>query len=263
MPSTYTENADKWKSLADIDYFTHFVKAWIPFNAWYKTYYPALRTDREAINEIKTNTNAARNRFLSLLNGGNDESQQFRSSLAHLHYCLNNTVVENNEQRIYFERFVIEMDRTCITQNESYNGISYFVQLTLSGVNITRTVATVVNSTRRNLLNYNHTDYDLQHLRADRDFIRLSRIQRQFLEQKFNDANPFKPTNLLSTDPNECIRVGQYNLINDPMTIFKGVLEILYNLRNVLFHGQIIPNKDTNTVYEPAYKVLKMIVEGL
>jgi len=69
--------------------------------------------------------------------------------------------------------------------------------------------------------------------------------------------------NLLSTDPNDCIRVGQYNLINDPATIFKGVLEMLYNLRNVLFHGQIIPNRDTNTVYEPAYKVLKMIVEGL
>jgi hypothetical protein len=263
MPSTYTENADKWKSLADIDYFTHFVKAWIPFNAWYKTYYPTLRTDREAINEIKSNANAARNRFLSLLNGANDESEQFRSNLAHLHYCLNNTVVENNEQRIYFESFVIEMDRTCITQNDAYNGINYYVQLTLTGAGITRTVATVVNSTRRNLLNYNHTEYDLQHLRADREFGRLSRIQRQFLEQKFNDANPFKPINLLSADPNNCIRVGQYNLINDPTTIFKGVLEMLYNLRNVLFHGQIIPNRDTNTVYEPAYKVLKMIVEGL
>lgn len=110
MPSTYTENADKWKSLADIDYFTHFVKAWIPFNAWYKTYFPDLKTDREAINEIKSNTNAAKNRFLSLLNGVNEESEQFRSNLAHLHYCLNNTVIENNQQRIYFERFVIEID---------------------------------------------------------------------------------------------------------------------------------------------------------
>jgi hypothetical protein len=83
------------------------------------------------------------------------------------------------------------------------------------------------------------------------------------LEQKFRDANPFKPINLLSGDPTNCIQVGQYNLIKEPITIFKGVLEMLYNLRNVLFHGQIIPNRDTNTVYEPAYKVLKMIVEGL
>jgi hypothetical protein len=263
MPSTYTENADRWKSLADIDYFTQFVKAWIPFNAWYKTYYPALRTDREAINEIKTTANAARNRFLGLLNGANDESELFRSNLAHLHYCLNNTLVENNRQRIYFENFVIEMDRTCINQNDSYNSINYEVRLTLSGSVITKSIATVISSTSRTLLNYSHTDYDLHHLRSDRSFGRLSGIQRQFLEQKFRDANPFKPINLLSGDPTNCIQVGQYNLIKEPITIFKGVLEMLYNLRNVLFHGQIIPNRDTNTVYEPAYKVLKMIVEGL
>jgi len=57
MPSLYTENSEKWKSLASIDYFTQFVKAWIPFNAWYKNYYPNLRTDREAINEIKAHPN--------------------------------------------------------------------------------------------------------------------------------------------------------------------------------------------------------------
>lgn len=53
MSSLYTENSEKWKSLASIDYFTQFVKAWIPFNAWYKNYYPTIKTDREAINEIQ------------------------------------------------------------------------------------------------------------------------------------------------------------------------------------------------------------------
>ena len=38
---------------------------------------------------------------------------------------------------------------------------------------------------------------------------------------------------------------------------------MLYSLRNALFHGQIIPNKDTNLVYEPAYKILKMLIDGL
>jgi hypothetical protein len=263
MPSTYTENSDKWKSLADIDFFTHFVKAWIPFNAWYKTYYPALKTDREAINEIKNTANAARNRFLGLLNGANDESEQFRANLAHLHYCLNNIIIENNEQRIYFERFVIEMDRTCLIQRDAYNGINYYVELTLSRNEITRVLSTVVNGARRNLLNYNHTEYNLAHLRADRTFGNLSRVQKSFLEEKFNDANPFKPVNLLSANPADSVQVGQYHLINDPTLIYKGVIEMLYNLRNVLFHGQIIPNKDTNTVYEPAYKILRMIVHGL
>lgn len=30
MPSLYTVNSEKWQSLASEDYFTQFVKAWIP-----------------------------------------------------------------------------------------------------------------------------------------------------------------------------------------------------------------------------------------
>ena len=49
MPTTnnYTENAEKWKVLADIDYITQFVKAWIAFNAWYKNYFPEFQKFQE------------------------------------------------------------------------------------------------------------------------------------------------------------------------------------------------------------------------
>lgn len=66
MSSPYTEHAEKWKALADIDYFTQFIKAWIPFNAWYMTYYPNLTTDRQAINEIKSTSNKFRDRLIAL-----------------------------------------------------------------------------------------------------------------------------------------------------------------------------------------------------
>lgn len=33
MPNYYVENAEKWKALSNIDYFTHFVEAWITSNA--------------------------------------------------------------------------------------------------------------------------------------------------------------------------------------------------------------------------------------
>ena len=65
--SLYTENSEKWKNLASIDYFTHFIKAWIPFNAWYKNFYPDLTTDRKAIDEIKSTSNKFRNKLVSLL----------------------------------------------------------------------------------------------------------------------------------------------------------------------------------------------------
>ena len=265
MPgSTYTEHADKWKALADIDYFTHFVKAWIPFNAWYRTYYPALDTDRAAINEIKNTHNGVRNRFISLLTGIDNHSEQFRSNIAHLHYCLQNTVIEDHFQRIYFVEFVCEIDRNCLEQRGTHNNIHYYVKIDLNqGATVSRAIATVINSRRTNLLNYSHPEYNIDHLKEDTSFVRLSNQQRSYIEGYFHAANPRKPQQLLTNSSDNTLHIGQYNFVNDQTLVYKSIIEMLYSLRNVLFHGQIIPNQETNQVYEPAYKVLKMIVDGL
>lgn len=108
MPSLYTENSEKWKTLASIDYFTQFVKAWIPFNAWYKNYYPSLKTDREAINEIKAHPNSFRNKLVSLLNNQGNDSVAFKSRVAELHLELERKHIFNKSDRINFENIVIE-----------------------------------------------------------------------------------------------------------------------------------------------------------
>lgn len=38
MPTTH-ENIVGWINKSDIDYTTYFIKAWIPFNAWYDLHY--------------------------------------------------------------------------------------------------------------------------------------------------------------------------------------------------------------------------------
>lgn len=263
MASLYVENSDKWKLLADIDYFTHFVKAWIPFNAWYRTYYPNLKTDREAINEIKTTSNSVQRRFLSLIGGTSEESEQFKSNLAHLHHCLQNIVISNSQQRLTFESFVFEFDRSCLVQRFSERNIDYFVQLSAQRVEITNVVATVKNAARSTLLSYTHSTYDLSHFRSNLFASRLSVNQKANIENLFNEANPSKPICLLTTDINNCIHIGQYHFVRDESVIFKCLIEILYSLRNVLFHGEIIPNKETNRVYEPAYKLLRILIEPL
>ena len=96
--------------MADIDYFTQFVKAWIPFNAWYKNYYPNLGTDRNAINEIKTANNSFRSRLLSLLEGSDNDSVVFRSYISRLHYQLERKYIYNRGKRVTFENIVIEQN---------------------------------------------------------------------------------------------------------------------------------------------------------
>jgi len=51
--------------------------------------------------------------------------------------------------------------------------------------------------------------------------------------------------------------------INDSEQLCKGIIEILYKLRNTLFHGEIVPDSDTNKVYEPAYQILYTLIQAL
>ena len=258
--SLYTENEEKWKNLIEIDYFTHFVKAWVAFNAWYKNHFPGANTDREAINEIKSGDNKVKRKFNSLIGGTNEESEIFKNTLGQLHYFLLNNEIKNNNTRIWFESFVVELDRSCLEQRNEKRGIKYYVKVTLTRNEITNVLATVKNSSNDTICNYRHNVYNLEHFCSSIEYRRLSSNQQSNIKALFQEANPKKPTNFLTTDENH-IKIGQYKFINDPELIFKGLIEILYSLRNVLFHGQIIPDKNTNQVYEPAYKILKILLD--
>jgi hypothetical protein len=105
--------------------------------------------------------------------------------------------------------------------------------------------------------------YDLDDLKNHPDFSRLSATQQASIESCYKEVNPRKPISLLTRDEENCIEVGSIKFINDVDLLCKGIFEILYNLRNALFHGEIIPDKDTNRVYEPAYNILNTLIQAL
>lgn len=263
MPSLYTENSEKWKSIASIDYFTQFVKAWIPFNAWYKNYYPNCKTDREAINEIKAHPNNFRNKLVSLLNNQGNEGVSFKSRIAELHLELERKHIFNKGERISFEKIVIENNPK--KQNDfSRQTLTYKVERNIAGRPQQEIQIDLV--CRKSSIKFSYTQvngFNIDDLISHRDFIILTQTQQKNLKACYEEINPSKPINLLSHDPNNCIQMGNINLINDSDKLCKGLIEILYKLRNVLFHGEIIPDSDTNKVYEPAYQILYMLIQAL
>jgi hypothetical protein len=267
MPNTPRQNIALWDELSEIYYYSYFITTWISFNSWYNYAFAAnnFRNDREVLNHVKNHNNPAKTIFLSLLQGTNQEAVQFRENIGQLHYCLQNHNISNEEQRIWFENFVVELDRTNLIIDDNYNGIRYHVEITINNGAISNVLATVLSSTNVNLLVYRHTGFDLGHLRLNTDFQRkLSQVQKNFLEGCLNTANPKKPISLLTTaNPPNCIEVGQFRLIHDGNVIYKAVMEMLYSLRNLLFHGELTPSNNANKVYEAAYRILKQIVEGL
>ena len=108
MPTNNTANVKRWLEQSDVDYFTQFVKAWIPFNAWYSHAYDMMEKEREILDEIKTDGNRIRSRFIAKLEGRDPESEVLRNNLAALHRCLSDDpLVDRKKRRISFENVCI------------------------------------------------------------------------------------------------------------------------------------------------------------
>jgi len=263
MPSLYTENSEKWKSLASVDYFTQFVKAWIPFNAWYKNYYPDFKTDREAISELKAHHNTFRNRLISLLDNRGNDGFAFKTRVAELHLELERKHLFNKGDRITFENIVIENNQRK-QNNFSRQTLTYKVERNIPSRSHQEVQIDIVRSNGTVKFNYTQSvGFNIDDLISHHNFIRLSQTQQNNLKACYEEINPSKPVNLLSSDLNDCIQMGNLHFINDPEQLCKGIIEILYKLRNVLFHGEIVPDSDTNKVYEPAYQILYALIQAL
>ncbi|WP_055073845.1 hypothetical protein [Pseudanabaena sp. 'Roaring Creek'] len=260
--SLYTENAEKWKSLASIDYFTQFIKAWIPFNAWYKNFYPTIDTDRRAIDEIKANRNSFRNRLISLLEDQDNAGFTFKSRIAELHLQLERKYIYNKNERITFEKIKIE-ENTRLSYDFLRNNLKYEA---IRGIPHRRGQIDIFIYNRDSTVKFSYTQtdgFDLDNLINNSNFQLLSPNQQNNLKACYEEINPSKTISLLSNDINNCIQMGNLHFINDRDKLCKGIIEIIYKLRNVLFHGEIIPDSDTNKVYEPAYQILHTLIQSL
>jgi len=258
----YIENSERWKVLASIDYFTQFVKAWIPFNAWYKNVFPDIERDREIIEQIKSSSNVFKNKLLSLIDGSDNECLQMKSYIADLHYQLERKFIYfKDEARISFIEIVIESNPKC-EETLVRNGITFTCKRERNNhKNIT---ISVLNSNNQNVFNFVQSDgFNLQEILGNRQYQVLSPTMQRNLKTCYCSIDPHKPENLLAFELGNELVIGQYNFINDKTKIAKGIIEVLYLLRNALFHGKIVPDRDTLRVYEPAYHILRMLVESL
>jgi hypothetical protein len=54
---------------------------------------------------------------------------------------------------------------------------------------------------------------------------------------------------------------GDVHFIDDPEKNFSALIDVLYGLRNALFHGSITPNDTHNQIYRPAYLIAMRLVK--
>lgn len=265
MANHYTTNKDEWKALADIDYFGMFVKAYIPFNTWLSVNYPTLEMDRAKINAIKRDNNLFRSRIYSLLENESQEGNDFRNAIGELHYLLENNYIYNQDRRITFSAIVLGRNPDNVYE-ESYRGIGFRVQYGNGGSDI-HTHSLIKNKRGNAIFTKTQESYNISELKACPDFMNLKEEYKSRLLHCYNMVVSDLKRNLLSgfdtSDSNQFYTIGQFKFVKEKEYIAQGLIEILYNMRNSLFHGELIPNKDVNKTYGAAYKILRELIEAL
>ena len=284
MARTPTMTAiEKWVEKSEIDYMTYFIKTWIPFNAWYNRNYPN-GNDRAKIQEIKRDSGNAFYRAISdLLEGKTSaqEGEEFRGYIGALHSQLEALQIRYNyrpqhEDVLSFARCLKKTnDKKRI--NEIYDGITYYIERFDSDTfgEAEKVKITIKNRSKETTFNYNHSTFDVSHAEDKMVAESISITQK---EQALSYLKRLEPIivqsalqeyfySLLEGFSYDC---GVFSFVRDPSNATNpsyqttaALIEVLYQLRNLLFHGQIEPTPEMQPVYQNAYLIMRMLIPKL
>lgn len=276
MPNNYVDNKQYWDDLSDIDYITAFVKAWLAFNAWYRSHYN-LTQDRQILEQIKFHPNPVKNKAESMLKPKDkptrkvkagerfrldQDSQELRSSISLLHDRLEkHPLLPFDKKKATYEKIsftnVFLKRRTPISLTENYNGLEYSVAVMLNGDSI-QSILTTIKHSRSGNGRFSHSQgkYDAGDLAVILNSSSLNPQQATRIKNLYSNINPEVYANLMDFGGGE-IECDAYIFRCSSEELFAGTVEILYAMRCMLFHGELVPSRDAKLCYEPAYRILK------
>lgn len=270
MPGV-ADNLRRWREAAEVDWFSQFIKAWIPFNAWMTNVYGDL-SDRELLDKVKGGANVVYNRAIPMLskrriardveaNWQDDsaDAKDFRLQIGELHSRLQECVVEGRRGRVSFETVDIgsnpkkddqenKWKRNFRCRRDHPNKGEIHLEISAS-----RTVAAYALTL---------PSYDRRTLEDDATFRALRDEQRALLLALFEAVSPRIVLSVLADHgAQRKLTYGDVHFIDAAEKNFSALIEVLYGLRNALFHGSITPNETHNQIYKPAYLLTMRLVK--
>lgn len=113
------------------------------------------------------------------------------------------------------------------------------------------------------------TDIELLHYSLDRANLQPEKINSCSLQNAVVDYNDKdNPVNLIknpkinkggsvhATDESDVIKLDKIFITSNKQHCFAGLLEIIYQVRNMLVHGKLNPDKDEHDVVKYCYRIL-------
>ena len=260
---SYIGNERHWMQLIEVDWLGQYSKAWVAFNAWFRNNFRSQQkmTDGQIIEEIKNDEGGVCSRIENFLSGEGSNPESFQSDLADLHKSLSDVTVKSNGERVWLREITDYHYVDSI--EEKKNRITYEIKI---DIHQKKRIVTVKNASGLEILKKTVKRKDEKVLKQEGRkalpeewFNGLSHTQCISLEGFLKASSPIY--NLLDFD-NDPTQIGPFEFTKDKKLIARSLIETLYQLRNALFHGEITPNSDVQSVYQPAYLILKQIIPG-
>lgn len=236
-----------YKSLVEIDYFTYFTKCYLALNAYIKAKFDG--SDREKIDKLKEDV-ISQNRFKEFFS-----KNVFIDNLKDFKQALYESQVTNEETIISFERVKIQSFNPKTLPRIDKDGIIYDLKI-LGGKD---------EKVEFKCFGKRHNDDKADEQCKYKDLVqrlnqtKLSKTQRDIIKSTFDKEINQYHQNLTAN-------IDSVNNISDEDkgTIYKGFVEIIYLLRNALFHSEIDPTQESiQKVYKLAYVLFKDFIYKL
>ena len=266
------DNLKRWREAAEVDWFGQFIKAWIPFNAWMTETFGDL-TDRDLLDKVKADPNVVKNKTLPMLSknlrlardtegGWQDDSadaQDFRLQFGALHRCLQQNIVTGRRGRVWFEAVDVGHNPK---KDESTNKWTRDFRCRRDHPNKGEVHVEIAASRTLPAFALTLASHNRRELEDDAGFRALKDQQRALLLALFEAVAPRFVMNVLADHgAAKSLAYGDVHFIDDPEKNFSALIDVLYGLRNALFHGSITPTETHNLIYKPAYLLVMGLVK--
>lgn len=270
--SNLKDNLKQWRDSARIDWFSQFIKAWIPFNAWMTDTFGDL-SDRELLDHVKVGSNVVYNRIVPILTwkqaqargtqgswqDSAQEAEEFRLRIEQLHRLLQSCVVDGRKGRVSFETVDIgnnsHADEKITKWTRDFRVRRDHPAKGQVTVEMTATKTSAAFA-------FTQLSHDRRGLEDEPTFRALKADHRTTFLAMHDVVAPRKIISVLAAHgSSDFLKIGSTDFIQDPAKVFSALVDVIYNLRNALFHGSITPNDQHNEIYEPAYHVVMRFVK--
>ena len=129
--------------------------------------------------------------------------------------------------------------------------------------------AVIIAKSGKTLMDKTFNPYVFKDLISDSQYIALAdaKIQEK-IRICFGSINPENPINIVSNSKikSEFILLDsdlKIQFVNDTELIAKALIQILYTLRCLLFHGELDPTDINQGIYEHSFAILKTLIKEL